>query len=284
MFRIELQYGDVKWVIRRSIADFMTLHYKLKVKSNLFDYVPDPPVFPNQLSNLLDTAKFTMYYYTNTDGMIDDSMSSHSHPQNKKAALQRRLALTHYLRALLLRAHMTVSYDVCEFLELSAISMVQDMGWKGKEGYLRNRINYVSPRCCQQVWWRTQRWSTEWIILRDSYMAFSTDAASSTPTDVLLFDHALKVEIQEPRVYLGSYRVSISNESRKIEIKGPKRDIDQWLESMEKVRNESPWVQQHRFHSFAPIRNNAKVKWFVDAESKLLTELDKKKKASDFIW
>lgn len=100
-------------------------------------------------------------------------------------------------------------------------------------------------------------------------MAFCTDTASSTPTDVLLFDNGLKIDIQEPRVYLGSYHISISNESRKIEIKGTKREVDQWLESMEKVRNESPWVQNHRFGSFAPVRANAKVKWFVDAESKL---------------
>ena len=100
-------------------------------------------------------------------------------------------------------------------------------------------------------------------------MAFCTDTASSTPTDVLLFDNGLKIDIQEPRVYLGSYHISISNQSRKIEIKGTKREVDQWLESMEKVRNESPWVQNHRFGSFAPVRTNAKVKWFVDAESNL---------------
>ncbi|KAL7327205.1 hypothetical protein PS15p_209432 [Mucor circinelloides] len=278
VFRIELQYGDVKWVIRRGIVDFVALHIKLKVKSNLYDYVPDPPVFPNQLANLLDTAKSTigMYYRGDepepppTPSATQQQQHQHHHHDDgssikSKVALNRRMALTQYLRALLLRAHVTVSYDICEFLELSAISIVQDMGWKGKEGYLRNRINYVSPRCCQI--WKTHRWSTEWIILRDSYMAFCTDTASSTPTDVLLFDNGLKIDIQEPRVYLGSYHISISNESRKIEIKGTKREVDQWLESMEKVRNESPWVQNHRFGSFAPVRANAKVKWFVDAEN-----------------
>ncbi|KAK4519852.1 60S ribosomal protein L21A [Mucor velutinosus] len=278
VFRIELQYGDVKWVIRRGIADFVALHIKLKVKSNLYDYVPDPPVFPNQLANLLDTAKSTIAMYYRGDEpepppSVSTPSATHQHQQHhddgssikSKVALNRRTALTQYLRALLLRAHVTVSYDICEFLELSAISIVQDMGWKGKEGYLRNRINYVSPRCCQI--WKTHRWSTEWIILRDSYMAFCTDTASSTPTDVLLFDNGLKIDIQEPRVYLGSYHISISNESRKIEIKGTKREVDQWLESMEKVRNESPWVQNHRFGSFAPVRANAKVKWFVDAEN-----------------
>ncbi|CEP06786.1 hypothetical protein [Parasitella parasitica] len=270
VFRIELQYGDVKWVIRRGIADFVALHIKLKVKSNLYDYVPDPPVFPNQLANLLDTAKSTMGLSHRGDEPEPPAPAfQHQHDDGSsiksKVALNRRMALTQYLRALLLRAHVTVSYDICEFLELSAISIVQDMGWKGKEGYMRNRINYVSPRCCQI--WKTHRWSTEWIILRDSYMAFCTDTASSTPTDVLLFDNGLEIDIQEPRVYLGSYHITISNESRKIEIKGTKREVDQWLESMEKVRNESPWVQNHRFGSFAPVRTHAKVKWFVDAEN-----------------
>ena len=174
VFRIELQYGDVKWVIRRGIADFVALHIKLKVKSNLYDYVPDPPVFPNQLANLLDTAKSTIgIYYRGDEPESPPTLSAHGHQHHddgesikSKVALNRRVALTQYLRALLLRAHVTVSYDICEFLELSAISIVQDMGWKGKEGYLRNRINYVSPRCCQI--WKTHRWSTEWIILRDS--------------------------------------------------------------------------------------------------------------------
>jgi hypothetical protein len=261
-------------VIRRGITDFMSLYIKLKVKSNLYDYVLDPPDFPNQLSALLDSAKSTIGIYQEdsaqqqqqqqTDNSDNDAASTIK--SGKRIALHRRTALTNWLRQLLQRAHVTVSYDICEFLELSAISIVHDMGWKGKEGYLRNRINYVQPRCCQ-IWSRSQRWKTEWIILRDSYMAFCTDTASSKPTDVLLFDNGLKIEIQEPRVYLGSHHITISNESRQIEIKGTKREVDQWLESITKVKDESPWVQNHRFGSFAPVRQSAKVKWFVDAEN-----------------
>ncbi|RCH87877.1 Phospholipase D1, partial [Rhizopus azygosporus] len=249
VFRVELQYGDVKWVIRRNIADFMALHFKLKVKSNLYDYVPDPPNFPNQLSNLLDTAKSTIGLF-----------------ESKQTNYNRRATLTNYLRSLLLRAHVTASYDICEFLELSAISIAHDMGWKGKEGYLKNRIRHVAPKCfcISRI---TKRWTTEWIILRDSYMAFSKDAASSEPTDVLLFDSSLRFEVLEPRVYLGNYHIKIRNQSREIEIKGTKREIDQWIDSIEKVKSESPWVYHHRFASFAPIRHNAKVKWFVDAEN-----------------
>ncbi|KAI8991608.1 hypothetical protein BDF20DRAFT_845541 [Mycotypha africana] len=289
VFRVELQYGDVQWVIRRSIADFVSLHIKLKVKSNLYDYVPDPPAFPDQLANFLDTAKNTIgsiyrsfdeepvagptfqqrlsMYNTHRQGQNGDQQyfTNSNNGREKAAAVNRRKALTKYLRALLFRAHVTASYDICEFLELSALSIVKDMGWKGKEGYMSSRINYVSPRCCQL--WRTQRWKTEWIILRDSYLAFCADTASPSLTDVLLFDKGFRIDIQEPRVYLGSYHVTIGNTSRKIEIKITKREVEEWLDSLEKVQAESPWTHNHRFGSFAPVRLNAKVKWFVDAEN-----------------
>ncbi len=110
----------MKWVIRRSITDFMALHYKLKVKSQLYDYVLDPPVFPNQLANLLDTAKSSIGIYQEDHENPEDDIASSI--KSKKVALHRRSALTNYLRSLLLRAHVTVSYDICEFLELSAYS------------------------------------------------------------------------------------------------------------------------------------------------------------------
>jgi hypothetical protein len=155
---VELMYGDIKWVIRRSISEFMTLHYKLKLKSNLYNDVPAPPVFPYQLSHLLATCKDKI-------GLYDEKYERATDSQQKELK-ERRESLADYLRKLLLRAHMMVSEEICEFLELSAISIVKDMGWKGKEGYLLNRMNHVSSNCCHN--WTTPLWNTQWIILRDS--------------------------------------------------------------------------------------------------------------------
>ncbi|RIA88545.1 hypothetical protein C1645_725863 [Glomus cerebriforme] len=38
------------------------------------------------------------------------------------------------------------------------------------------------------------------------------------------------------------------------------------MESIHKVKVSSPWVRQHRFNSYAPIREDAKVKWYVDGK------------------
>jgi hypothetical protein len=251
VFRIELQYGDIKWVIKRTIADFVTLHYALKFKSRLNDCVPPPPNFPSQLKSWLSDAKGTI--------MEEDSEEKY------QLALKRRKSLTKYLRKLLIKAHRRVNYDICEFLEISAISIVEDMGWKGKEGVLEHKINFVVPRICHTI--KPHLWHKQWVILRDSYLAFIPDISSHQIADVFLFDKCLTVQDKKPGV-LGKYHnhITLFNKFRRIEIKGSRREVEDWMESIQKVLNNSPWIKNHRFGSFAPIRHNSKMKWFVDAE------------------
>jgi len=44
IFRVELQYGDVKWVLRRTVKDFAVLHFTLAAKR--FENLPK---FPGQV-------------------------------------------------------------------------------------------------------------------------------------------------------------------------------------------------------------------------------------------
>jgi phosphatidylserine/phosphatidylglycerophosphate/cardiolipin synthase-like enzyme len=61
-------------------------------------------------------------------------------------------------------------------------------------------------------------------------------------------------------------RIDLSNSSRKIELRGDKRTLESLMESINKVKISSPWVRQHRFDSYAPIREAAKIKWYVDGK------------------
>lgn len=175
MFRVELSYGDIKWVIRRSIADFVGLHYTLKFKSSLSDNVPAPPPFPDQVGSLLDSARTTIGLdrsaddvesYNGTAARASSNEDIQEESLKRETALNRRIALTDYLRALLSKSHLTVSYDICEFLEVSAVSIVPDMGWKGKEGFMENRVRNLNPNACQL--WRSHTWTKQWVLLRDS--------------------------------------------------------------------------------------------------------------------
>lgn len=254
VFRIELQYGDIKWVIHRTIADFVSLHYTLKFKSSITDAVPSPPSFPSQLESWLNSAKGTIQ--KDTDEFKDEKHT---------VALKRRKALTKYLRSLLMKAHNMATDDICEFFEISAVSIAEDMGWKGKEGFLENKVNFVVPRLCHII--RPHLWNKKWVILRDSYIAFINDVTTTRVEDVFLFDKSLQVSDNVLGVF-GRYHhhITMENQFRRIEMKGSRREIEEWKSSIQRVLKNSPWIKNHRFGSFAPIRHQAKLRWFVDAE------------------
>ncbi|RIB23737.1 hypothetical protein C2G38_2170411 [Gigaspora rosea] len=44
------------------------------------------------------------------------------------------------------------------------------------------------------------------------------------------------------------------------------------MESINIIKKASPWVKQHRLDSFAPIRENARVKWPLAAKSEIYLE------------
>ncbi|KAG2212699.1 hypothetical protein INT47_000676, partial [Mucor saturninus] len=250
-FRIELQYGEIKWVINRTIIEFYNLHLTLKFKYFSGFISDQPPSFPSQLSHLTNAALTSM------------RISREEETSNVgDVALKRRDALETYLKELIQRASMIVNYELCEFLELSAISIVKDMGWKGKEGYLEYNTKPASIR--SSFGWH--RWQKEWIILRDSYIAFCKDIGSTGPADVLLFDKNFKVaRTQSTFGSIHQTHFIISNSARRIEVKAQtSKHIEEWIENLEKVQKESPWIMNHRFGSYAPIRENAKAKWFVD--------------------
>ncbi|KAI7901029.1 uncharacterized protein BX663DRAFT_516053 [Cokeromyces recurvatus] len=254
-FRIELQYGEIKWIIHRTIIEFYNLHLTLKFKY-MSGFISDPPPsFPSQLAHLTNAALTSMRITREQEDGVW-----------REVALKRRDALEIYLRSLIQGATLLVNYELCEFLELSAISIVRDMGWKGKEGYLEYNMN---PNLMSSVL-KWHRWHKAWFILRDSFLAICKDIGSTTPYDVILFDKYLKV-VKSHSSFVGSIHQThfvLSNTTRMIEIKAPtSRHIEEWIENLEKIQKESPWLMNHRFGSYAPIRENAKAKWFIDGNS-----------------
>jgi phosphatidylserine/phosphatidylglycerophosphate/cardiolipin synthase-like enzyme len=61
-------------------------------------------------------------------------------------------------------------------------------------------------------------------------------------------------------------RINIENAARRIELKGDSRMLKEFMLSVSRLKQSSPWVKQHRHRSYAPIRKNAKIKWYIDGK------------------
>lgn len=179
--------------------------------------------------------------------------------------LARRRALQTYLIQLLQALDWTVAYDLYEFLEISFMSLTKDMGWKGKEAYVDTKITDKSKAICGIG--GISKWVKSWAILRDSYMAFCPGVGSDEPTDVFIFDQHFFLRHKEHALGLNLHHIEIGNPHRKIEIKGEhNREMLDWMEQFEKMKSSSPWLTSHRFGSFAPERDDAKVRYYVDGK------------------
>ncbi|KAG0017166.1 hypothetical protein BGZ81_010865 [Podila clonocystis] len=249
LFRIELQYGDIKWVIKRTLYQFYKLHLLLFAKR-----YAGVPKFPHQATNAYSFARASLGLSTHEDQDTD-----------RESNMNRRKTLQSYLLQILQVLNGVVVYDLYEFLEISVLSLTKDMGWKGKEGYVDTKVIDNGRTFCGLPGYH--EYNKSWAILRDSYMAFSRSIDSDECWDVIMFDQKFYVEHEEHQMGLNLHHIQIGNSRQRIEIKGEhNRDMLDWMEHFKRMQNASPWIKTHRFGSFAPQREDAKVRYYVDGK------------------
>lgn len=123
-----------------------------------------PPSFPSQLAHLYNAA-LTSMRLTWTGAEEDEEDEGND---TTEVTIRRRAALEQYLKDLVYASRLAVNYDLCEFLELGAASIVKDMGWKGKEGYLEHKLNPTTAIRLSSTFRWMNHWTKRWILLRDS--------------------------------------------------------------------------------------------------------------------
>ncbi|KAJ2662146.1 hypothetical protein IWW48_002042 [Coemansia sp. RSA 1200] len=271
--RIELQYGDAKWVIHRRLNDFLALHTMLTLRK-FKGRVTQLPAFPQQLSYALEKAR-----------SFKPGHSQHQSSRMQQATIDRKQALETYLLKLLRALNMRPAYEVCTFLELSAVSIVKDVGWKGKEGNMDRRVEHTTGMWCTPH--DLRRWSRQWVLVRDSYIAFCNHISDPYPTDVLFADPQFDIKFRKKTGHnpLFPYRITVSNEYRRIQLRSDsERVINEWRQSIGEMKASSAWAQPHRFASFAPIRDDSRVIWFVDGDDYFYAVSEALENATDCIY
>ena len=199
-FKINIEYpvAKIKWTIYRRTIDFIRLHLILSLR-HYQGHLPKLPRFPSQISYFLDFTSMPTFLSAGHE-------RRRSYRKLMLASAARRAALKDYILDVLYCLHMHISTEVCEFLEISTASIRKGICWKGKEGYLLNRVerplgstlNYFE--FCKDTFLpeivRRKKFESQWFIIRCSYVAFMDSIDKFTFKDVILCDSSFRLDIQ----------------------------------------------------------------------------------------
>ncbi|XP_047676519.1 phospholipase D1-like isoform X2 [Tachysurus fulvidraco] len=239
VFRIELKHGNFTWVVKRKEKHFMELHREL-LRYKTFIRIPLP---------------------------------SRSHTVRRKsvnkAEVRQMPILPRGGREEITRDEQ-VSSRRMEFIDVSQMSFIHDLGPKGLEGMVYKRSGghrIPGMNCCgrSQICYR---WSKRWLVMKDSFLMYlkpDTGAVSF----VLLVDKEFSVKIDFKHTET-KYGVRIDNLSRSLVLKcNSYRHARWWGQSIEDfvLKHSRAFIRTNRFLSFAREEENIPAKWYVNGKT-----------------
>jgi phospholipase D1/2 len=200
-------------------------------------------------------------------------------------AIRQRQQLEEYLRRLIRQMIFRPdSNRLCKFLELSALGvrLAAEGSYHGKEGYLIIRSSKGSD--FKRQWNPSQvarRHSPKWFLVRHSYIVCVDSPEEMNIYDVFLVDSNFDVDVKrflrkkpskEAATASGStasrpqhHRLAIQNHERTVKLLAKnERQLQQFQQSMNFMKEHSLWSKPQRFDSFAPVRKGVFAQWLVD--------------------
>ncbi|CAO1614671.1 unnamed protein product [Jaminaea pallidilutea] len=206
VFRIELSYaGDVmKWVIYRSMSDFVTLHAHYRAAA-LRGYVGRAVGESGTADGEVGLPRFPKNSLPYLRQLQSQGRMRGEDGRRMFARFQRD-SIEDYIVALTKRVMFRPEANrLCKFFELSGlgVSLATRGGFSGKQGYLRvlsrgGRKNEQASILSPMRWVGAQK--PKWFIVRESYIAICPGPETLEVHDIFLIDSEFRVE-RPKRIY-----------------------------------------------------------------------------------
>ncbi|OWK14727.1 PLD2 [Cervus elaphus hippelaphus] len=287
LYSVRLTHGDFTWTTKKKFRHFQELHRDLlrhKVLMSLLPLARSSRLFQVPASSasgsqgpslqllLTLTHPFHSFAVASSPASEGDSREIPSLPRAGPEGSSRRTSskqkyLENYLNRLLTMSFYRNYHAMTEFLEVSQLSFIPDLGCKGLEGVIRKRSGghrLPGLTCCgrDQVCYR---WSKRWLVVKDSfllYMCLETGAISF----VQLFDPGFEVQVGK-RSTEARYGVRVDTSHRSLILKcSSYRQARWWAQEITELA-QGPgrdFIQLHRHDSYAPPRPGTLARWFVN--------------------
>uniref|UniRef100_A0A671T4X9 phospholipase D n=1 Tax=Sinocyclocheilus anshuiensis TaxID=1608454 RepID=A0A671T4X9_9TELE len=155
-----------------------------------------------------------------------------------------------------------------EFIDVSQLSFIQDLGPKGLEGIVHKRSGghrIPGMNCCghNEVCYR---WSKRWLVVKDSFLLYMKPDTGAI-SFVLLVDNEFSIKM-DSKYTETKHGVSIENLSRLLKFTSY-RHARWWGQAIESFvrKHGKAFLRTHRFGSFAREEENIPSKWYVNGKT-----------------
>nr|XP_028587409.1 phospholipase D1 [Podarcis muralis]XP_028587410.1 phospholipase D1 [Podarcis muralis] len=259
VYTIELTHGEFTWQVKRKFKHFQEFHREL-LRYKAFIRIPIP------------TRRHTVRRQTIKRGearqmpnlpRTSDNMAREEHLSSRRKQLEDYL--TNLLKMPLYRNY----HGTLEFLGVSQLSFIHDLGPKGIEGMIMKRSGghrIPGLNCCGQGQ-LCYRWSKRWLVVKDSFLLYMKPDSGAI-SFVLLVDKEFSIKIGKKETET-KHGLRIDNLSRSLILKcNSYRHALWWCQGIEEFiqKNGTNFLKHHRFGSYAAVQENTLAKWYVNAK------------------
>ncbi|XP_075964214.1 phospholipase D1a [Anarhichas minor] len=278
VFKIELKHGEFTWVVKRKEKHFMELHRELRTYKT-FMRIPLPSrshTVRRRTVRKSEVREMPSLPRGGGDELVRDEQVS-----------SRRRQLEDYLNKLLRMAMYRKYHHTMEFIDISQLSFIHDLGPKGLEGMIYKRSGghrIPGMNCCGHSQ-ACYRWSKRWLVVKDSCLLYMKPDSGAI-SFVLLLDKEFSIKMDSKDTET-NHGVRIDSLSRTLVFKCISYRHARWwgqsIESFVRIHAKA-FLRDHRCGSFAQEQENIAAKWYVNGKTYMEDVADALEEAKEEIF
>ncbi|XP_028289793.1 phospholipase D1-like isoform X2 [Gouania willdenowi] len=276
VYKIELRHGEFSWLVKKKEKNFIDLHRELRTYKT-FMRLPLP------------SRSHTIRRKTGVEEREMPSLprGGGDELEREGQVSSRRKQLEDYLNKLLKMQMYRNYHATMEFIDVSQLSFIHDLGPKGLEGMVLKRSGghrIPGINCCGHRK-MCYRWSKRWLVVKDSCLLYMKPD-SGFISFVMLFDKEFSIKMDSKDTDT-QHGVRVDSLSRSLVLKGSSyRQARWWGQSIEHFvhKHGSAFLKDHRFGSFARQEVNVPAKWYVNGKNYMEDVADALEEAKEEIF
>ncbi|XP_053219095.1 phospholipase D2 [Podarcis raffonei] len=252
VYSLRLTHGQFTWTMKKKFKHFQELHRDLMRHRILMSFLP--------------LTRFAALG-SRSDGTVLGLPSLPHGGEVSRRPSSKQKQLENYLNTLLEMSVYRDYHATAEFLDVSSLSFIPDLGQKGLEGMILKRSggHRLQGLNCAGRHQFCYRWSKRWLVVKDSFLLY-LKPESGVISFVLLFDTGFNIQVGKKPTET-KHGVRIDNTCRSLILKcSSYRQACWWCQEITELAEGKgrDFLRLHRHQGFVPPRKETPARWFVN--------------------